>query len=411
MRVLLLHDRYHEPLPSGELHVVEREGAILEAMGVATQLVEWPPARPGASLLGKGMVLIGAGYSRRSRRKVRGLLASFAPDIVHIHNFWPQLTPSVYYECRRSGAPVVQTLHNYRILCAADALLRNGQPCELCIGRAFPWPALRHRCAGGSLSRTAVKASAFAAHHLLDTWNRAVDLFIAPSASVRARFVRAGIEARRIVVNPQTAPDRGAGKSERAYFLYAGRLAPEKGIHTLLEAWEELGDLPLRIAGHGVLEPQVRAAAERLPGVRYLGSLSPADVARQMQGAIALLLPSLWEEPAPLVIPESFSAATPVIAADTGTRAESVLHRETGLVFAAGDRGALVRQVRWAAAHRDECRRMGIAARARYEATHLPSVAGARLLSIYERARQSGGREKKGASRADDHRAAAGRVL
>ncbi len=388
MKVLILHDRYHDATPGGETHVVRRERALLEAHGVGTQLVEWPPAAAKASPFAKATVLAGAAYSRAARRRVEEALATGRPDLVHVHNVWPRATPAVHYACRRNGLPVVQTLHNYRLFCAADVRLRDSRPCDRCLDAALPWAAVRYRCERHSVVRSALKAAAFALHRQLDTWNRTVHAFITWSAAMRGQFIRAGLDADRVVVMPHAAPDAGIGPEARGYFLYVGRLTPEKGVATLLEAWRQLSDVPLRIAGSGPLEPLVRAAAARTPQVRYLGQLGEDQAREQMRGAIATLVPSLWEEPSPLVIPESYAAATPVIAADTGTRAETVPPGDTGLVYPAGNPAALAAQVRWALAHPDTWRAMGRAARRRYDAEHSGSASIARLMAIYAAAQR-----------------------
>jgi glycosyltransferase involved in cell wall biosynthesis len=387
MRVLIAHDRYNETTNSGELNVVRREQALLEASAVRTRVLEWPQSPPAASMLRKAAVQLRSGYSFAARRRMQAAIAEFVPDVAHIHNFWPQATPAIHYACKSVGVAVVQTLHNYRILCAGDVLLREGRTCELCIETPFPWPAIRHRCVRGSTVRSLIQSTSFGAHRLVDTWTRAVDVFLAPTESMKQRFVRAGIDAQRIVIRRQSAPDPGVGPDARRYFLFAGRLSEEKGLSMLLDLWESGVRAELRIAGGGMLEGRVRECAARLPNVKYVGCLSPAETGEAMRHAIATLVPSLWEEPFPLVIAESYAAGAPVIAADTGSRTETVLHGETGLIFRAGDRHTLTDAVAWVIAHPQETRELGRAARRRYEALYDEKTSTAQLLEIYRRAR------------------------
>ena len=386
MRVLVLHDRYHEQGPGGEAHVVEREQALLQRRAIATRLVEWPRADPRASQVRRARVLATATYSRGTRRRVTQAVAEFGPDVVHVHNFWPAMTVSAHLACRRAGLPVVQTLHNYRLVCPNEILLREGRVCDLCVPRRIPWPAIRYRCERDSVLRSAGKALTFGAYRLLDTWRRAVTLFIAPSEATRARFVAAGFDPAQLVVSPQFAPDPGPALPSRDHFFFAGRLSPEKGVDLLLDVWPRLADVPLVIAGTGALEPRAREMATRLPRLRALGTVSADETQQLMRRAIATLLPSRWEEAAPLVIAESYAASTPVIAASTGSRAESVVDGETGWHFPSGDGDALARLVRWAADNPERCRAMGAAARARYDALHTEEAAATRLLAIYDRA-------------------------
>lgn len=383
MRVLLVHDRYYESTQCGELNVLGRERALLEDRGVRTYLLEFARAPAGAPKTRRMAVQLASAYSLSSARRVRDALAAFAPDVVHIHNFWPQATLAVHYTCRRAGVPVVQTLHNYRILCAADTLLRNRRVCERCIETRLPWPAIRHRCVKLSVPHSTFKSATFGLHRLLDSWNRTVDIFLAPTESMRRRFVRGGIEPRRILVRPQSAPDVGAGPEARAYFLFAGRLAAEKGVPMLLQLWEKGIEAELRIAGGGPLEGLLREHAARCARIRYLGAIAPSAVGEAMRHATATLVPSLWEEPFPLVIAESYAAGTPVIAADVGSRAETVIHGETGLVFAAGDIAAFETAVRRAIDDPAEMRRLGHGARRRYESLYSEDASVAQLLDIY----------------------------
>lgn len=387
MRVLIAFDRYSEPIHGGELNVIRREHALLTARGVDVHLLEWPRSPTDAPMLRKIAVQLESGYARSAYRRMRSAIAAIAPDVVHIHSFWPQATPAVHYACRSAGVPVVQTLHSYRILCAADILLRDGRMCELCVDSRFPWPAIRHRCVRGSAIRSAIQAASLGVHRLLGTWNRNVDIFLAPAESMRLHFIRAGIDAARIIVRPQSAPDPGVGPEERRDFLFAGRLSPEKGVPMLLDLWETGVPAKLRVAGGGALESRVRDAAARCSNVRYLGTLSPSETGEVMRHAVATIVPSLWEEPFPLVIAESYAAGTPVIAADVGSRSETVLHGETGLVFSAGDRQGLAAAVRWFIDHPQEAPSLGRAARRRYETLYSEAASGDQLLEIYRQAR------------------------
>ncbi len=384
MRVLILHDRYSDALPNGENAVVRWEAEGLAAMGVTVRLVETPPGTLDTPEWRRGLMHLGGIYSLPWHRRMRREIEEFRPDIVHTHNLWPHMTPSVYAACRGASIPVVQTLHNYRLLCIADFLNRNGEPCALCIGKRFDWPGVRYRCVEGSAGKSLLKATAIGIHKVLGNWNRMVDAFVVPSEYMRAKFVRGGVDESKLFVKATCAPDVGEGTQKGGYFCFAGRLRYEKGIRLLLEAWRDVSDLELRIAGAGPLEDEVRAAAAVNPSIRFLGLLSPDGVAELMQGALATLVPSTWEEPCPVTMVQSYSAGTPVIASDLGPRSEMVTHGETGLIFPSNDAPALQRHVRWAAGHPDECNAMGRAARERYVAEYSISGTCARLVELYK---------------------------
>lgn len=383
MKVLVVHDRYDDALPNGENAMVRWEVESLVAHGVGVELVETSAADLGEPRWKRGIEHLGGVYSIGWRRDVRRRIDATRPDLVHVHNLWPHATPSVYDACRDTSTPVVQTLHNYRLLCIADFLSRDGRPCERCIGHDVGWPGVVHRCVGGSAALSLVKMTAIGVHNLLGTWQRRVSMFIAPSESMRATFVRAGLPADRIRVKPSCAPDRGASDRPRHYFCFAGRLSPEKGVAALLDLWSTPGQPELRIAGAGPMAAAVQDLARRNPAVTFMGMLSADGVSDLMGGAIATLIPSAWDEPSPVVMMQSFCAGTPVIASDHSRRDETVGHRRTGLVYAAGDPGGLAREVEWAAAHAPACRAMGLEARRHYERHHSIDAAGARLLAIY----------------------------
>lgn len=383
MRLLVVHDRYDDALPNGENAMVRWEVESLARHGVDVDLLETSAGTLREPRWKRGLEHLGGVYSIPWRRDVRLAIDARRPDLVHVHNLWPHATPSVYDACRDAGTPVVQSLHNYRMLCIADFLSRDGKACSLCLGRNVAWPGVLHRCVGGSAALSLVKMTAIGVHNLLGTWRRRVDTFIAPGEAMRSTFVRAGLPADRIRIKPSCAPDRGASDRPRGYFCFAGRLSREKGVDALLDAWSRPGLPELRIAGAGPLAPAVVEAARRDPAVRYLGMLSEDGVSQLMGGAIATLIPSAWDEPSPVVMMQSFCAATPVIASDHGRRADSVEHRRTGLVYAADDPAGLRREVEWAASNAAACRAMGDEARRCYERHHTVEASLARLLAIY----------------------------
>ena len=192
------------------------------------------------------------------------------------------------------------------------------------------------------------------------------------------------IDPGKLKVKPTCSPDSEVGTGERTYFCFAGRLRYEKGVQLLLEAWRDIDDAELRIVGAGPLEEEVRAAAAANPRIRYLGMVSPTEVAGVMRGAIATVVPSTWEEPCPVTIVQSFSTGTPVIASDLGPRKEMVTPGETGLIFAAGDAHGLANQVRWATSNPDACDRMGRAALGCFTSTYSIRSTCEQLARIYQ---------------------------
>ena len=331
-------------------------------------------------------------YSFRGRRRVADEIARFRPDVVHVHNFFPLFSPAVYHACRAADVPVVQTLHNYRLICPNGLLFRDGQVCEECVGRSFAWPGVAHGCYRNSRAGTASIATMQAVHRIGGTWKDCVHTYVALTEFSRSRFVKGGLPADKIVVKPNYVPPSGpAGDGSGGYALFVGRLSPEKGIDVLLAAWKTLGSrIPLRIVGEGPLAERVRAAAGE--GISYLGPCRNDEILSLMRGATCLIFPSLCFETFGRVIAEAFSTGLPVVASDLDS--SLVTHGRTGLLFRPGDPRALVEQVEWALSHPEELSLMRRQARAEYEEKYSPERNYQMLLRIYDRVLHRTDREK-----------------
>jgi glycosyltransferase involved in cell wall biosynthesis len=380
MRVLIVHNRYQQT--GGEDTVVTNEHALLNRQGWEVRL--WSVSNDViAGPLKKISTALRATYSQPAREQLVRIIGEFGPEVVHVHNFFPLLSPSVYDACRYTGVAVVQTLHNYRTICAGVYLLRDGRPCEDCID-ASPYQAALYGCYRGSRIGSLAVARMIDTHRRRGTWLHNVDRFIALSAYAKSRFVAAGFPADRIAIKPNFAEDRPfAGSAARAGALYLGRLSPEKGIVTLLRAWNGL-EVPLRIVGDGPLRQVVENSAE--PTIVALGRRTPAEVVGEIAQAAFLVVPSIWPENFPMVIVEAFSQGLPVIASRIGSLAEIIKDGRTGLLCQPGEAEDLATKVLWAYHHPEEMRMMGANARRVYEEKYSPSVNFEQLVKIYKAA-------------------------
>jgi glycosyltransferase involved in cell wall biosynthesis len=314
-------------------------------------------------------------------------LGSFRPDIAHFHNTFPLLSPAVYYACQREGVPVVQTLHNYRLLCAAATLFRSGAPCEECPEAGTPWPGVLHGCYRGSRPQTAVVAAMLLLHRTLRTWDRQVDRYIALTEFARRKFVEGGLPESKIIVKPNfvdPAPQPASGRG--GYALFVGRLSPEKGVGTLLDAWRRLTDVPLLVAGDGPLRRDVEAAAAVLGARRllFVGQQDHRQVLALMRDARFLVFPSAWYESFPLVVVEAFACGLPVVAGRLGAAAEVVGAGRTGLHFDPADARDLAAKAAWLWARPAESRRMGREARAEFERSYAAPRNYRILMGLYQ---------------------------
>jgi glycosyltransferase involved in cell wall biosynthesis len=341
MRVLVAHNRYQHG--GGEDAVMRDEIDLLRLHGNSVELLEQDnDAIQG--LRGKLIASASIFYSSHSRERMKDAIHGFRPDIVHVHNWFPMLSPSIIIEADSSAVPTVQTLHNYRMSCANALLFRDGVVCTDCLGKSLPLDGVVHGCYRGSRTGSAVVTAAYAVHRLARTWD-AVDLFIAVSGFQRDILVRGGLPADKVVVKPNFVGSNewAAGESRKDFALFVGRLSPEKGLRTLISAWNT-GRIPIRlkIIGDGPMADEVRACAAGNPAVDYMGLQSSEGVYLAMADARFLVVPSEWHETFGRTIIEAFSQGTPVLAADLGAMRELVEDGVTGYRFPPGNVDALV---------------------------------------------------------------------
>ena len=321
-------------------------------------------------------------------RELRAIVRRERPDVVHFTNTFPLISPSGYYAAREGGAAVVQSLRNYRLLCPNAQFLRDGAVCERCLGRSVPWPAVWHGCYRESRAASAVVAAMLAWHRFRETWVDAVDLYYALSEFSRAKFIEGGLPAGKIAVMPNFLhPDPGPGAGAGGYVVFVGRLAPEKGIGALIEAWKQLREhVELKILGDGPLADMVKDAARNDVRITWLGRRPSADVLRIVGDAICLVMPSLWYETFGRTIAEAYSKGTPVVASRLGAMAELVEEGRTGFLFTPGDPRDLAAKVRLLLSDPSRLATLRNQARAEYQMKYTAENNYRSLISIYERA-------------------------
>jgi len=390
MKVLMLHNRYL--IPGGEDQCSVAEAALLRDHGHEVELLEEDNRR--VEQLGHARTALRTVWSRESYRRIDELLGSGKFDILHVQNFFPLWSPSVYYAASRNRVPVVQTLHNYRLMCANALLFRDQHLCQECLGRFMPWHGVVHACYRNSRAASAVVASMVGAHKLAGTWRKRVGAYIAVSEFAREIYVAGGLPAEKIAVKPNfihPSPKLGAGGG--GYALYVGRLSAEKGVATMLEAWKRAdGAIPLKIAGEGPLAQLVIATARECSRIEYLGAKLLPEVLDLMRMAEFLVFPSEWYETMGRTIMEAFAVGTPVVAARIGPPATMVVPGETGFHFTGGSVAELRERLEWSSRNLDQMRAMRAKARQKFEACYTGAANATMLLAIYGRAQGAAGR-------------------
>lgn len=383
MRILTVHNRYLYWGGEDESH--QAQVRLLREHGHDVDVLLDDNAR--VATMGKLRAAATTVWASGGYQKIRGALRQQRYDLVELHNTFPLISPSAYYAARAEHVPAIQVLHNYRLACPGATLFRDRKPCNDCVGLRMAWPGVVHRCYRGSASASAVVAAMLTLHHAAGTWRRAVQLYVTPSEFARQKMIAGGLPADRVAVRPHFVhPDPGLGAHDGGYALFVGRLATEKGIATLLSAWEQGGvRLPLKIAGDGPLAPTVADAATRSPAIEWLGQRQRAEVDELMGRAALLIVPSEWYETFGLVAIEAFAKGTPVVAARIGAVAELVKDGSTGFLFEPGNAAELAAAVNRADAHPRERAAIGNRARAVYESMYTGKQNYARTLELYER--------------------------
>lgn len=376
LRVLVVHNAYRQR--GGEDTVVEAEVELLRTHGHEVSTL-WRhndelQSLPRAAALGQLF------WSTRTWNDVAAQVSGFRPDVIHVHNSFPLVSPSVYWAADRAGVPVVQTLHNFRLHCPQAMYLREGLVCEDCLGRV-PWRGAVRGCYRGSVPQSAALAGMLTLHRALGTWRHKISRYIALNDFCRRKFIEGGLPADRVVVKPNFVDLAPPEEGPRGGLLFVGRLSEEKGIRTLAGVCRQ-GGFDLRVAGSGPEREQLCG----LPGVELLGTLMPEQVRAEMGRALALVMPSIWFETFGMVIIEAFASGLPVIASRLGSMEALVEPGVTGLLFEPGDPRGLRDAMVWALANPDRMREMGRNARRCYELHYTADQNYARLLDIYRSA-------------------------
>ncbi len=385
MKVLLVHNFYQQP--GGEDQVFADEGNLLESKG--HEVLRFTIHNDSINEMGAVALAARTVWNRDSARKLTDLLGSERPEVVHFHNTFPLVSPSAYYAARRSGAAVVQGIANYRLICPGSLLLREGRVCEDCIGKRLAWPGVKHACYRNNRRATGVIAGMLAFHRLIGTWTRAIDVYIALTRFMRGKLIEGGLPESKILVKGNfVRPDPGIGTGAGGHCLFVGRLSVEKGISSLLKAWDILGETApaLHILGDGPEADSVKAAAAANPRIRWMGRKPMAEVLEAMGNATLLMFPSEWYEGQPKVILESFAKGTPVLASRRGSMQELIEDGVNGMLFEPGNPEELAAKVRQMTADSTNLATLRSGARRTYEQKYTPETNYSELMNVYAHA-------------------------
>jgi glycosyltransferase involved in cell wall biosynthesis len=379
MRILIAHNAYQHR--GGEDAVVDAEVALLREYGHEVELYQ--EHNDAINAMPKVTAAVTTLWSSRSTRAVDEICRRFRPDVIHAHNTFPLISPSLYWAASSKRIPMVQTLHNFRLLCPQAIFLREGKICEDCVGKT-PWRSVTRKCYRDSALQSAVLTGMLATHRIIGTYRHRVTRYIALNTFARDKYIEGGLPAERFRIKPNFVAAPGQPDwSARSGGMYVGRLSSEKGLDVLAAAvgrlQKDAQQVPVDVIGGGPMQ----ALAEQAFGAHYLGFRPLDEIMRRMGSALFLVVPSICYENSPRTIVEAFACGLPVITSRLGALADIVADGETGLLFNPGDAADLAAKMVWAEKHPHEMMRMGRAARAEYEAKYTPERNYHMLMEIY----------------------------
>ena len=385
MRILQCHNLYQQP--GGEDRVVEDERALLESHG--HEVVVHTVHNDDVGDVSKPRLAGRTVWSRSSAKKLRELVRRHRPDVAHFHNTLPLMSPSSYYAVRAEGVPVVQTLHNYRLLCPKATFFRDQQICEDCLTKTVKWPAVLHSCYRESRAASAAVAVMLTVHNQLRTYHREVDAYIACSPFSRKKLIEGGYPGERIHLKSNfvnDAPEAGTGRGGYAMFL--GRLSPEKGVDVLVRTWKRLSGRPLLVVGDGPQSELIKGLAASEDLVRYEARVSGSTLIELLRDAAFLVLPSMTYEGFPKVIAEAYACGLPVVASNIGAMRDIVVDGETGRHFRYGDDADLARVCTELFEDPAQLRKLRHGARNAFETSYTAETNYVELMAIYRMAQK-----------------------
>lgn len=385
MNILQIHNYYRQS--GGEDTVVNQEKDLLELHGHAVTLYSLDNNDFGDDVFSKIKVAFLSIWNPISYMEIGRIIDEKKPNIVHVHNTWPLISPSVFWICRIKKVPVIQTIHNYRLMCLngclyrQDETTRKGKICNICVDKKFKWAGVRLSCYRGSKIQSLVLACSLYIHHKVGTWTKTIDQYIALTQFMATKLIQSGVPADKISVkanyvahmrkteNSLQTESEMLHQSNNPYFLYVGRISDEKGVEYLLDSWNACrsdwllqdaaydlviiggGDIQEKLENHVSMYSE---ALDRGGSIFFLGKQDRKKVLRYMQNALFVVLPSKWFEGFPMTLLEAFNCNAPIIAPDHGAFSEIVEHEKNGYLYDPRETTALSRMLKQAASDKKQ---------------------------------------------------------
>jgi glycosyltransferase involved in cell wall biosynthesis len=378
-KILIIHNKYQQY--GGEDSVVAEEEKMLRQYGHVTQL--YTKDNQIVDRMSKLSLLANTLWSRNTTKEVGQILEASKPDVVHIHNTFPLVSPSVYWEINKQGIPIVQTIHNFRLSCLQAMFLRKGSVCEKCLGK-FPWRGIVNRCYRDSMASSTVLAMMLQLHRMIGTYGNKINAYIALNKFCKNKLIEMGIQENKIYIKPNFIESKNNDDNieNDGNPLFVGRLSKEKGIDLLADVITNMPNRQFDIVGSGPESDTL----ENIPNAIMHGKLSQNKVQQMMKKAPFLILPSIWYENMPMTLVEAFANGTPVISSRIGALIELIDDGNTGLHFKLGSSDDLRKKITWALINKDQMKNMGNNAKKVYLNKYTRDINYHQLIDIYKKA-------------------------
>ena len=389
MRILQVHNKYlfrggEDIIRESELDLLVENGHDVEEFVVANDEID-------LSSLSKSVATgLNTVWSQSAYRSLEKVVKDFKPDVVHVHNYFPRLSPSIFWAAKNNNATVVHTLYNYRFCCANPALLRDLLPCEECVGRT-PFPALKHRCYRHSLPATFAVVAMQLIHKYLHTLHNKIDACISFTEFGRSIMIRSGFAPDKCLLKPNSVKDMldeySGGIKQRKQIVFVGRLSAEKGVDLLLQAWEALqpADYNLVIIGEGIEKESLSKRFSKLSNITWAGWFEYKQTLEEIGHSRFLVLPSRGYETFGMVLIEALMMGIPVIGPAQGGFPEIIEDKANGFLFEPNDTRSLSETLSTAMLmDGDDWQCMSNAARDKYLNCYTPEANYKRLMEIYQ---------------------------
>lgn len=390
MKILAIHNFHRKGSASGDDQVFKSETALLESHG--NEVVRYTVSNDefdAKNAIGKVISTFSMLWSFQNYREVQKLIQKEKPDIVHIHTFFPLLSPSILYAAKRSGVKVVATLHDTRFVCPCATSLRGTELCNKC-GDGHYFRMCKYGCFKNSRLQSFLVAGIFKYHRIRKSFYKQIDKYICLNENQISLLKGIGFDKKKIVKKYNFVPDTEAnlkavkveGLPER-YVVFYGRIGEEKGIRVLMQIWEQLPDIPLVVMGGGPLENEFREWADKKENVYYLGYTQHDKCLSIVKGGEFVVFPSIWYEGCSMVEIETESLGKGLVATDLGFSVEAIENGANGYKVKLGDVDGFVKQIQTLWNNPEECRKLGEKAREDYEGKYMPEDNYRQLMDIY----------------------------